>query len=123
MVISISENFLFKDSLEILRKYLTLEKNYIDTIIRIPSEIDKSGPEVVIVFRKDKVYRNILFIDMSSDYETQRAKRVFPDLFRKNLILDNKTIDKMKKVFSDKLTAKDKIKKFNGMKYKEQFVL
>lgn len=105
MVISISENFLFKDSLEILRKYLTLEKNYIDTIIRIPSEIDKSGPEVVIVFRKDKVYRNILFIDMSSDYETQRAKRVFPGLFRKNLILDNKTIDKMKKVFSDKLTV------------------
>ena len=104
MVISISENFLFKESLETLRKYLTLEKNYIDTIIRIPTEIIKSRPEVVIVFRKNKIREDILFMDMSSDYETRRNGLAFPGLFRKNLILDNKTINKMTSTFLNKLT-------------------
>ncbi len=104
MVISISENFLFKESLETLRRYLTLEKNYIDTIIRIPHEIIRSGPEVVIVFRKNKIREDVLFMDMSSDYETQRNGLAFPGLFRKNLILDNGTIKKMTNTFLNKLT-------------------
>lgn len=103
MVISISENFLFKNSLEILRKYLTYKKNFIDTIIRIPNEIDRSRPEVVIVFRKNKKNKDILFIDMSADYEIKRSKVYYPGLLRKN-ILDDKTIEKMEKVFINKLS-------------------
>ena len=104
MAISISENFLFKNSLELLRKYLTLEKNYVDTIIRIPNEINRSRPEVVIVFRKNKLNKDILFIDMSTDYETKRSSLAFPGLFRKNLILDDKTIEKMENVFVNRLS-------------------
>ncbi|MBR4447976.1 N-6 DNA methylase [Methanobrevibacter sp.] len=104
MAISISENFLFKNSLEILRKYLTLKKNYIDTIIRIPNEINRSRPEVVIVFRKNRVNKDILFIDMSSDYETKRSDIVYPGLFRKNLILDDTTIEKMENAFVRRLS-------------------
>ena len=104
MAISISENFLFKNSLEILRKYMTIKKNYIDTIIRIPNEINRSRPEVVIVFRKNKPDEDILFIDMSADYETQRTKLNYPGLFRKNLILDDKTVDKMVGVFAKRLS-------------------
>ncbi len=104
MAISISENFLFKNSLETLRKYLTSKKNYIDAIIRIPSEIVRSRPEVVIVFRKDKNSDDILFIDMSAEYETRRGGLVFPGLFRKNIILNNETISKMENVFVNKLT-------------------
>lgn len=104
MAISISENFLFKGSLEILRKYLALEKNYIDTIIRIPNEIVRSKPEVVIVFRKNKTTDDILFIDMSSDYDTKRGRLAYPGLFRKNLVLDSNTIKKMENVFMNKLT-------------------
>ena len=104
MAISISENFLFKNSLELLRKYLTLEKNYVDTIIRIPNEINRSRPEVVIVFRKNKPNKDILFIDMSTDYETKRSSLAFPGLFRKNLILDDKTIEKMENVFVNRLS-------------------
>lgn len=103
MAISISENFLFKNSLEILRKYLTLEKNYIDAIIRIPSEIIRSRPEVVIVFRKNRNDNDILFIDMAADYETQKSRLAYPGLFRNNLILDNRTIGKMENVYLNRL--------------------
>ena len=104
MAISISENFLFKNSLEILRKYLTCKKNYIDAIIRIPNEIVRSRPEVVIVFRKNKTTDDILFVDMSAEYETQRSGLIFPGLFRKNIILDKETISKMENVLVNKLT-------------------
>lgn len=103
MAISISENFLVKDSLEILRKYLVLEKNYIDAIIRIPNDIIRTRPEVVIVFKKDRTREDILFIDMSSDYDTQRSGHAYPGLFRKSIILDEKTISKMNNVFLNKL--------------------
>lgn len=105
MAISISENFLFKNSLEILRKYLTLKKNYIDAIIRIPNEITRSRPEVVIVFKKNRSNKDILFIDMSSDYETKRSDIVYPGLFRKHLILDDMTIEKMQTVFVRRLSV------------------
>lgn len=104
MAISISENFLFKPSLEILRKYLTLERNYIDAIIRVPNEISRSRPEVVIVFKKNRQNRDVLFIDMSSDYETQRSRLTYPGLFRKNLVLDDETVSKMENVFLNKLS-------------------
>ena len=111
MAISISENFLFKNSLEILRKYLTYEKNYIDTIIRIPNEIIRSRPEVVIVFKKNRSNEDILFIDMAADYETQRSGRAYPGLFRKNLVLNNKTMAKMENVYLNKLS----IPKFSNL--------
>lgn len=111
MVVSISENFLFKNSLETLRKYLTYKKNYIDAIIRIPNEIIRSRPEVVIVFKKNRQNDDILFIDMAADYETQRSGRAYPGLFRKNLILDNNTMAKMENVYLNKLT----IPKFSNL--------
>lgn len=96
MAISISENFLFKPSLNTLRKYLTYEKNYIDTIINIPNEFGRyKRPEVVIVFRKNKNNEDILFIDMSRDFSTKRGRLMVPGLFRRNLLLSNETIDKM----------------------------
>ena len=104
MAISISENFLFKNSLEILRRYLAFEKNYIDAIIRIPNEIVRSRPEVVIVFKKNRIDEDILFIDMSADYETQKSGRPYPGLLRKNLILDSRTMAKMENVFLNRLT-------------------
>lgn len=111
MAVSISENFLFKNSLEILRKYLTFEKNYIDTIIRIPTEIARSRPEVVIIFKKNRQNKDILFIDMSSDYGMQKSRLAYPGTFRKNLVLDEKTISKMENVFLNKLS----IAKFSSL--------
>lgn len=118
MAISISENFLFKPSLEILRKYLVLEKNYIDAVIRIPTEIVRSRPEVVIVFKKNRNIDDVLFIDMSTDYVTQKSRLAYPGLFRKNLILDGKTLDKMSDVFINKLT----IPKFSNVIGRDELI-
>ncbi len=96
MAISISQNFLFKESLKTLRKYLTFEKNYIDSIISIPNEFGRyKRPEVIIVFRKDKNDHDVLFIDMSRKFETTRPSRVVPGRFRSNLLLSDTTIDEM----------------------------
>lgn len=111
MAISISQNFLFKNSLKTLRKYLTFEKNYIDAIISIPEEIGRRKTEVIIVFKKNRTNKAILFIDISKKYETQKNRVLFPGLFRRNLIFSNETIDKIKDVYSKKLT----IDKFSNL--------
>lgn len=96
MAVSISQNFLSKDSLKTLRKYLTLEKNYIDTIINIPREFGRyKRPEVVMVFRKDKPNQDILFIDMATDFDTKRGRLLVPGLFKRNLLLSDNTINRM----------------------------
>lgn len=111
MAISISQNFLYKNSLDVLRKYLAYEKNYIDAIISIPEELGRRRPEVVIVFKKNRSNDDILFIDMSNDFKTQKGDRLFPGLFRRNLVLANETINKMKDVFTNKLV----IEKFSNV--------
>lgn len=106
MAISISQNFLFKDSLKTLRKYLTFEKNYIDAIINIPNEFGRyKRPEVVIVFKKNRKTDEILFIDMSRDFGTQRGRIVVRGSFKSNLLLDKPTLDKMCDVLNNKLVV------------------
>ena len=96
MAISMSQNFLSKESLKTLRKYLTHEKNYIDAIINIPREFGRyKRPEVVIVFRKDKPNRDIQFIDMSTDFDTKRGRLLVPGSFKRNLLLSDNTINRM----------------------------
>lgn len=111
MAVSISQNFLFKNSLKTLRKYLTVEKNYIDTVISIPEDLSRRRPEVVIVFRKNKSNSDILFIDLSKNFNMQKSKRMFPGLFRRNLILSGETIAKLQEVFTKRLT----IDKFSNL--------
>ena len=106
MAISISQNFLFKDSLKTLRKYLTFEKNYIDAIINIPNEFGRyKRPEVVIVFKKNRNTNKILFIDMSRDFKTRRGRIVVRGSFKSNLLLDKPTLDKMCDVLNNKLVV------------------
>lgn len=106
MAISISQNFLFKDSLKTLRKYLTFEKNYIDAIINIPNEIGRyKRPEVVIVFKKNRNTNKILFIDMSRDFKTRRGRIVVRGSFKSNLLLDKPTLDKMCDVLNNKMVV------------------
>ena len=105
MVISVSQNFLFKKSLTALRKFLTYENNYIDTIISLPEYLSRSiRPEVIIVFRKNKNSDDILFIDFSKDYTPVRNRNIVSGTFRRNLILDDKTLDKVADVFTKRKT-------------------
>ena len=105
MAISVSQNFLFKKSLTTLRKFLTHQNNYIDTIISLPEDLSKSiRPEVIIVFRKNKNREDVLFIDFSKDYKLTRPKNIVPGLFRRNLILDDRTLDKVTDVLTKRIT-------------------
>ena len=112
MAIAISQNFLFKDSLEILRKYLVFEKNYVDAVINIPTEFGKyKRPQTVIVLRKNKSDDKILFIDMTRDFETKKNRTVVPGLFKKNLLLSDDTIDRM----VDTLSNKSVVSKYSNL--------
>ncbi|MBQ6099309.1 MAG: N-6 DNA methylase [Methanobrevibacter sp.] len=106
MVVGMSQSFLVKNSLETLRKYLTCEMNHIDAIISVPDELTRpSGLEIVVVFKKHKTTDDIVFIDMSNDYETRAAPFATPGVFRRNLILDDSTVGKVNDVYKNRLTV------------------
>ena len=105
MAISVSQNFLFKKSLATLRKFLTYENNYIDTVISLPEELGKSiRPEVIILFRKNKSSDDLLFIDFSKHYSPVKSKNIIPGAFRRNLILDDETLDRIVDVIQNRKT-------------------
>ncbi|WP_407409457.1 N-6 DNA methylase [Methanobrevibacter sp.] len=93
MAVSMAQSFLSKNSLQTLRKYLTVEKNYIDAIISLPDELSKPRPsDIIVVFRKNRSKDDIVFVDMSKNYETSRLKHTVPGMFRRNLVFDGKTM-------------------------------
>ena len=96
MAVSLSQGFLNKNSLEILRKYLTVEKNYIDCIISLPDGLSRQKrSEVIVVFRKNKTSDDIVFIDLSSNYNTVPIRYPVSGTFNNNLLLTRETQDKV----------------------------
>jgi len=96
MAVSLSQSFLSKNSLQTLRKYLTVEKNYIDAIISLPDELSKPRPsDIIVVFRKNRSKDDIIFVDMSKNYETSRLSHTVPGMFRRNLVFDGRTMYKL----------------------------
>lgn len=113
MVLSMSQSFLSKNSLETLRKYLTLEMNCIDAIISIPDELSRPRrSEIVVIFRKNKLTDDIVFIDMSRDFETKKSPYAVSGLFSKrNLTLDGETLKKISEVHM----KREKLDKFSNV--------
>lgn len=103
MVLAMSQSFLVKNSLETLRKYLTFEKNYIDAIISIPDELSRpSRLEIIVVFKKNRLTDEIVFVDMSQDFKTKMAPYTVPGMFIRNLTLDNTTISNVLDVYNNR---------------------
>lgn len=101
MVVSLPQSFLSKNSLEILRKYLTFEKNYIDCVISIPEELSRARiSEIIVIFKKNKSNDDIVFIDLTREYSTKTSPYIAPGLFKRNLLLDNKTLSKVIDVYN-----------------------
>ena len=100
MAISIPQNFLFKKSLTLLRKFLTFENKYIDAIIAVPEELGRSvRPEVIIVFKKNKTTDDIVFIDISKEYKTTKSPNAISGLFRRNLVLNDECLNKIVDIY------------------------
>ncbi|MBR5507996.1 MAG: SAM-dependent DNA methyltransferase, partial [Clostridia bacterium] len=106
MVVSLSQGFLAKNSLETLRKYLTVERNCIDCIISLPDELSRPRrPDVIVIFRKCKRTDDILFIDLSMEYDLARNRYGVRGTFKSNLILGRKTLDKVVSVYNKRQTV------------------
>jgi type I restriction enzyme M protein len=112
MAVSLSQGFLTKKSLETLRKYLTVKKNCIDCVITVPNEISRPRrPDVIVVFRKNKSTDDIVFIDLSEDYDVGKTRYPVSGTFKRNLTLGRKTIDKIVEVYN----ARQTIDKFSNV--------
>lgn len=106
MVVCMSQSFLFKNSLQTLRKYLTVEKNCIDAIISIPDELSRpQRSEIIVVFRKNKLSDDIVFIDMSRQYVALPTPHAVPGLFKRNLILSGDTLARIVEVYKKRQTV------------------
>lgn len=106
MAVCMSQSFLFKNSLQTLRKYLTVEKNCIDAIISIPDELSRpQRSEIIVVFRKNKLSDDIVFIDMSRQYVALPTPHAVPGLFKRNLILSGDTLAQIVEVYKKRLTV------------------
>lgn len=81
MAIVLPHGVLFRGAAEgIIRKAL-LEKNYLDAVIGLPANLffSTSIPTIVLVFRKNKSSRDVMFIDASSDFEKGKNQNVLRD--------------------------------------------
>ena len=112
MIVSISQNFLFKNSLQIMRKFLTYEKNYLDAVISLPNELGRSvRPDVILIFKRNKKSKDILFIDPSKSYSTKTSDNKVPGTFRKYLLLDDESKEKILDCYLERKT----IDKFSNL--------
>ena len=61
---------------ETIRKYLIEDKNYLDAVIGLPANIfyGTSIPTTILIFKKCKETKDILFIDASNEYEKNKNK-------------------------------------------------
>ena len=101
MVVSIAQSFLFKNSLETLRKYLTYENNCLDCVISVPGELGRyMRPQIICVFKKNRTSNDVLFIDLSKDYNVKKVPLAHRRAARKNIQLDDNSIKKLIDTYS-----------------------
>ena len=70
---------LFRGAAEgLIRQYLIREKNYLDAVIGLPSNIfyGTSIPTCIMVFKKNRNNKDVLFIDASEHYEKVKTQNV-----------------------------------------------
>ena len=83
MAVVLPHGVLFRGGAEeVIRKYLIKEKNYLDTVIGLPSNIffGTSIPTCVLVFKKcRREDDSVLFIDASSEFQKEGNKNTIRD--------------------------------------------
>lgn len=115
MAVVLPHGVLFRGAAEgTIRKYLIENKNCLDAVIGLPSNIffGTSIPTVILVFKKNRENKdNILFIDGSNDFEKGKNQNVLRDIDVEKIIntfKERKTIDKYSHVAKmDKIKEND----------------
>lgn len=101
MAVVLPHGVLFRGAAEeVIRKYLIEEKDYLDAVIGLPSNIfyGTSIPTCILVFKKCRKHDdNILFIDASNEFEKGKNQNLLSDEHVEKIIstfLSRETIDK-----------------------------
>ncbi|MCS3901504.1 type I restriction-modification system subunit M [Methanococcus voltae] len=101
MAVVLPHGVLFRGNAEgTIRKYLIKEKNYLDAVIGLPSNIffGTGIPTTILVFKKCReTGDNVLFIDASNDYEPGKNQNILRDEDVEKIIdtyKERKAIDK-----------------------------
>lgn len=71
MAIVLPHGVLFRGAAEGKIRQTLIEKNYLDTVIGLPANLfyGTSIPTIILVFKKNRKTKDILFIDASNDFE------------------------------------------------------
>ena len=99
MAIVLPHGVLFRGAAEGVSREALIKKNLIDTIIGLPANLffGTSIPTIIMVLKRNKKDRNILFIDASNEYKKDKNKNVLTeDNIDKiySTFLDRKSVDK-----------------------------
>jgi len=110
MAVVMPHGVLFRGAAElVIRKYLIKEKNYLDAVIGLPSNIffGTSIPTCILVFKKCReADEDILFVDASKEFEKQKNQNVLLNAHINKIVetYQNRTVIEK---FSHKATLKE----------------
>jgi len=94
MAIVLPHGVLFRGAAEGKIRQTLIEKNYLDTVIGLPANLfyGTSIPTTILVFKKNRKTKDILFIDASNDFEKGKNQNN----------LNNENIDKIINTFKER---------------------
>ena len=75
MAIAVPPGVLFRNSKEKEIRKFFIDNNYLDAVIGLPANLfyGTSIPTVILVFKKSRIFDNILFIDASKEFKKQKG--------------------------------------------------
>ena len=81
MAIVLPHGVLFRGAAEGVIRRRIIEKNYLDAVIGLPANLfyGTSIPTTILVFRKNRTTRDVLFIDASKDVKKEKNQNVLTD--------------------------------------------
>lgn len=99
MAIVLPHGVLFRGAAEGKIRQTLIEKNYLDTVIGLPANLfyGTSIPTTILVYKKNRKNKDILFIDASNDFEKGKNQNTLSEENIKKIIetFDNRTdVDK-----------------------------
>lgn len=81
MAIILPHGVLFRGAAEGKIRQVLIEKNYLDTVIGLPANLfyGTSIPTIILVFKKNRKTKDILFIDASKEFEKGKNQNYLSD--------------------------------------------
>ena len=94
MAIVLNQGILFRKPDKKIKKFLIEDKNYLDAVITLPKGLlySTSIPVTILLFNKNKKSEEVLFIDASKEYKSQRGRN----------LLTNENIEKIVNTYKNK---------------------